>query len=73
MFHEPMVLYGLAAIAPPRAGHRRHHPAQRQTALAAKTAEVDLLTASSAQRVASAGTGRYEGLGMDFRTRGRRR
>jgi len=77
MFHEPMVLYGyLAAVAPelelvtgviilP----------QRQTVLAAKqAAEVDVLTGGKLRFGVGIGWNpvEYEGLGMDFKNRGRR-
>jgi probable F420-dependent oxidoreductase len=77
MFHEPFVLFGyLAAVAPqlelvtgviilP----------QRQTALAAKqAAEVDILTDGKFRFGIGIGWNavEYEGLGMDFRNRGRR-
>jgi probable F420-dependent oxidoreductase len=77
MFHEPMVLYGyLAAVAPqlelvtgviilP----------QRQTVLAAKqAAEVDVLSAGKLRFGVGIGWNpvEYEGLGMDFKNRGRR-
>jgi probable F420-dependent oxidoreductase len=77
MFHEPMVLYGyLAAIAP---GLELVTGViilpQRQTALAAKqAAEVDLLTGGRFRFGVGIGWNwvEYEGLGMEFRTRGRR-
>lgn len=77
MFHEPMVLFGyLAAVAP----GLELVPSviilpQRQTALAAKqAAEVDVLTGGRFRMGIGIGWNEveYEGLGMDFKTRGRR-
>src|SRR5712692_2723931 len=77
LFHEPFVLFGyLAAVAPelelvtgviilP----------QRQTVLVAKqAAEVDVLTSGKLRLGIGIGWNavEYEGLGMDFRNRGRR-
>ena len=77
MFHEPMVLFGyLAAIAP-----RLELVTaviilpQRQTALAAKqAAEVDVLTGGKFRMGIGIGWNwvEYEGLGTNFRDRGRR-
>jgi len=77
LFHEPMVLFGyLAAIAP---GLELVPQViilpQRQTALLAKqAAEVDVLTGGKLRLGVGIGWNavEYEGLGMDFRNRGRR-
>jgi probable F420-dependent oxidoreductase len=77
MFHEPFVLFGyLAAIAP----SLELVPSviilpQRQTALVAKqAAEVDVLTGGKLRLGVGIGWNfvEYEGLGMDFKNRGRR-
>ena len=76
-FHEPLVLFGyLAAIAP---GLELVPQViilpQRQTALLAKqAAEVDVLTGGKLRLGVGIGWNavEYEGLGMDFRNRGRR-
>ncbi|MBV8717868.1 MAG: LLM class F420-dependent oxidoreductase [Chloroflexi bacterium] len=77
LFHEPLVLFGyLAAIAP---GLELVPQViilpQRQTALLAKqAAEVDVLTGGKLRLGVGIGWNavEYEGLGMDFRNRGRR-
>jgi probable F420-dependent oxidoreductase len=77
MFHEPMVLFGyLAAVAP---GLELVTAViilpQRQTVLAAKQAvEVDVLTQGNFRFGIGIGWNpvEYEGLGMNFRDRGRR-
>jgi probable F420-dependent oxidoreductase len=77
MFHEPMVLFGyLAAVVP----GLELVPAviilpQRQTVLVAKqAAEVDILTHGNFRFGIGIGWNpvEYEGLGMNFRNRGRR-
>jgi probable F420-dependent oxidoreductase len=77
LFHEPMVLFGyLAAVAP---GLELVTSViilpQRQTALIAKqAAEVDVLTGGKQRFGIGIGWNdvEYEGLGMEFRNRGRR-
>jgi len=77
LFHEPMVLYGyLAAVVP---GLELVTGVivlpQRQTALMAKqAAEVDVLTGGKFRLGVGIGWNdvEYEGLGMNFRDRGRR-
>lgn len=77
LFHEPMVLFGyLAAVAP---GLELVPQViilpQRQTALVAKqAAEVDVLTGGRLRLGIGIGWNdvEYEGLGVNFRTRGRR-
>jgi len=76
LFHEPFVLFGfLAAISRLELATAVTILPQRQTALVAKqTAEIDVLTGGGKFRL-GVGVGwnavEYEGLGMDFKTRGR--
>ncbi len=76
LFHEPFVLFGfLAAISRLELATAVTILPQRQTALVAKqAAEVDVLTGGGKFRL-GVGVGwnsvEYEGLGMDFSTRGR--
>jgi probable F420-dependent oxidoreductase len=77
MFHEPFVLFGyLAAIAPSlELVTAVIILAQRQAVLAAKqAAEVDVLTNGKLRLGLGIGWNsvEYEGLGMEFRNRGRR-
>jgi probable F420-dependent oxidoreductase len=77
MFHEPFVLFGYLAAVAPRLELVTAVIilAQRQAVLAAKqAAEVDVLTNGKLRLGLGIGWNavEYEGLGMDFRTRGRR-
>jgi probable F420-dependent oxidoreductase len=77
LFHEPFVLYGyLAAVAPSlELVTGVIILAQRQAVLAAKqAAEVDVLTGGKFRLGVGIGWNavEYEGLGMEFRNRGRR-
>jgi probable F420-dependent oxidoreductase len=77
LFHEPMVLYGyLAAVTPSlELVTAVIILPQRQTVLAAKqAAEVDILTHGNFRYGIGIGWNpvEYEGLGMNFRDRGRR-
>ncbi len=75
MFHEPFVLYGyLAALTPLELVTAVIILPQRQTALVAKqAAEVDVLNGGKFRLGVGVGWNpvEYEGLGMDFHTRGR--
>ena len=75
LFHEPFVLFGyLAAFSKLELATAVTILPQRQTALVAKqAAEVDILTGGKFRLGVGVGWNavEYEGLGMDFRTRGR--
>jgi len=77
LFHEPMVLFGYLAAVAPRLELVTSVIIlpQRQTALMAKqAAEVDVLTGGKQRFGIGIGWNdvEYEGLGMEFRNRGRR-
>ncbi|MBA2682779.1 MAG: LLM class F420-dependent oxidoreductase [Ktedonobacteraceae bacterium] len=75
LFHEPFVLFGyLAAFSRLELATAVTILPQRQTALVAKqTAEIDVLTGGKFRLGVGVGWNpvEYEGLGMDFSTRGR--
>ena len=75
LFHEPFVLFGyLAAFSKLELATAVTILPQRQTALVAKqAAEVDILTGGKFRLGVGVGWNavEYEGLGMDFHTRGR--
>jgi probable F420-dependent oxidoreductase len=75
LFHEPFVLFGyLAAFSKLELATAVTILPQRQTALVAKqTAEIDVLTGGKFRLGVGVGWNpvEYEGLGMDFSTRGR--
>ena len=75
LFHEPFVLFGyLAALSKLELATAVTILPQRQTVLVAKqTAEIDVLTSGKFRLGVGVGWNavEYEGLGMDFSTRGR--